>query len=1664
VVASLSVLLAMSVAPAARAESIGPGTLEKLGEVAVWANRNSPDPTLGVCGVVCKRLWESEHGLLGGSFAGEEAYEEWGWTAIDIGVWSPLGELSSQLGSRGIAEGNYTVGWLMGGPELKFMALAQPGPGNAPELRWCDSMGNYTFKLLAPGEGYGYEGAVIAERWLYAAGQEYCPFGGIGYYSKFSSPGCNTSVTAPPAWPGWQSDEAAMGVCEPEGDPEIDALRTRPFKFGLIENYAGQSANWMFETHEPPEQSLAVLEELLKSQLESPRNLKLREWIEYIVTGVGFNPVGVPAASEDYGTSSEGASSTSHCEKGDPVNCFTGNESESQTDLSVGGRGVPLVLDRTYNSQAAAAGVKGSFGYGWSASFSDSLEINAGAGTVTVRQANGSTLAFEGKLSEPGPLLSPAWVQATLVLKSDGTYLYTLPDQESLHFSSAGRLLGVSERNGNETTLSYSSEGRLEAVTAASGHKLTFTYNPQGFVESVKDPMGHTVKYAYEGGQLASVTLPGESSPRWRFKYDESHQLDEMIDGRGGKTLTEYDGSHRVIAQTDPLGRKTSWEYGEGEPFVTTITNHTTGTVAKEYFNGAGELTSIIRAYGTSSQVQESSAYNGAGLLTSHTNGRGATTTYTYDASENRTSEVNADGEESKWTYDATHDVLTATTPDGETTTITRNGHGEPEVVSRPAPGATTQSTHYKYDAYGDLESVEDPLKRVTKYEYDGYGDRSAETDPEGNERTWKYNEDSQLTSTVSPRGNAKGAEAAKFTTTIERDAQGRATLVTEPEARGGAKPDDRTLPSVSGMLWEGQTLTAGTGVWEGSPSLSYTYQWQHCNASGGECANITGATGSTRVLAKGEVGETLRVLVTATNSLGSAVSASPASAVVSAGSPPTGAPVSKTLPAVSGVLLQGQTLSASAGTWSAGPNPTYAYQWQRCNRAGGECANISGATSSTRVLGKTEVAGSVRVVVTATNSGGHASATSPASEAIEGPRTTAYTYDADGNVETVVNPDGEKTKYTYDPDNELTKVEEPNGTVTETGYDGAGQVDSQTNGRKQTTEYVRNPLEEVVEVVDPLKRKTFEEYDAAGNLVAVTDPLKRVTTHAYDAANRLVATTYSDEKTPTATYEYNGDGLPTKMTDGTGTTSYSYDQLDRLTETVNGHKEKAGYEYDLDNEQTKIVYPNGKAVTRSYDKDGRLEKVTDWSEHASKFKYDADSDLTGTVFPSSTGDEDSYTYSEADQMTEAKMLKGTETLASLAYTRDNDGNVMSATQTGLPGEASVNYEYDLDSRLVKAATAPYEYDAANDPTKQGSGSYAYDSDSELETGPSTKYAYNEASQRTTTTPTSGPATGYGYDQAGNLVSVTRPKEGATPAIEDSYAYDGNDLRASQTISGATSYLAWDLAEPLPPLLNDGTNSYIYGPGGTPIEQINNSTGAVTYLHHDQQGSTRLITGSTGKVEGKCSYSAYGTPTCEGSATTPLGWDGQSTSSDTGLVYLRNRVYDPATAQFLTVDPAVAVTRSPYNYGGDNPVNRRDPDGLAAAGIEGVPCYFPFCGPPPPAVEGVQHGIETVEHGIEHVWNAINENEGPNDEGEAELKEKEAQRECGEPNPGSLEKLKQREIDRILDEAGTDAHTDKAETVGRAGREYDYYRDKETGEIYLVPKEGGEAIPTGYGR
>ncbi len=191
--------------------------------------------------------------------------------------------------------------------------------------------------------------------------------------------------------------------------------------------------------------------------------------------------------------------------------------------------------------------------------------------------------------------------------------------------------------------------------------------------------------------------------------------------------------------------------------------------------------------------------------------------------------------------------------------------------------------------------------------------------------------------------------------------------------------PVNTALPVVSGTAEDGHTLSASTGSWAGTEPFSYTYQWELCNSAGESCANISGATSSTYLLGHGDVGDTLRVKVTASNSGGSASSTSAATGVVAAL-----APSSTSLPSISGTARDGQTLSASTGNWEGTPPITYTYQWQTCNEGGGECGDIAGATGGSYTLGSGNLETTLRVVVTATNGVGSAPATSAASAAIE--------------------------------------------------------------------------------------------------------------------------------------------------------------------------------------------------------------------------------------------------------------------------------------------------------------------------------------------------------------------------------------------------------------------------------------------------------------------------------------------------------------------------------------------------------------------------------------------------------------------------------------------------------------------------------------------------------
>jgi GH25 family lysozyme M1 (1,4-beta-N-acetylmuramidase) len=201
-------------------------------------------------------------------------------------------------------------------------------------------------------------------------------------------------------------------------------------------------------------------------------------------------------------------------------------------------------------------------------------------------------------------------------------------------------------------------------------------------------------------------------------------------------------------------------------------------------------------------------------------------------------------------------------------------------------------------------------------------------------------------------------------------------------QALGSSPPTAVSPPTVVGTPQAGRLLAAVPGRWNGARPLTFGYQWLSCDAAGGACVPISGATGETYKPAARDAGHALVVSVSATGSAGSTSAASaPTLAVASGGTATATAPLATALPSVAGNPQAGQTLSASVGTWTGAPT-SFAYQWRRCDAAG-TCTAIPGAAAAQYAVTPGDIGSTLSLVVTATGRGGSRSATSPATGAV---------------------------------------------------------------------------------------------------------------------------------------------------------------------------------------------------------------------------------------------------------------------------------------------------------------------------------------------------------------------------------------------------------------------------------------------------------------------------------------------------------------------------------------------------------------------------------------------------------------------------------------------------------------------------------------------------------
>ncbi|MCY7418885.1 MAG: hypothetical protein LH650_10380, partial [Chloroflexi bacterium] len=234
--------------------------------------------------------------------------------------------------------------------------------------------------------------------------------------------------------------------------------------------------------------------------------------------------------------------------------------------------------------------------------------------------------------------------------------------------------------------------------------------------------------------------------------------------------------------------------------------------------------------------------------------------------------------------------------------------------------------------------------------------------------------------------------------------------------------------------------------------------------------------------------------------------------------------------------------------------------------------------------------------------------------------------------------------------------------------------------------------------------------------------------------------------------------------------------------------------------------------------------------------------------------------------------------------------------------------------------------------------SYAHDADgrrtSMTDGTGTTRYIYDDAGRFIATTDGAGAIVATSYDLRGALTGITYP-DGLTVA----YAHDTLRRLVSVTDSlGHQGTFAYDPDGRLVrSTLGDGTvetrtydaNRSLLSIVGGPLDlgYTRDPLGRVASITRDQgkpQQTTRRCA-----WPGTFAFDAYGKPTGHtGPAATRIGFGGNYTDLGSGLQYLLARVYDPATAQFLTVDPLVLATKQPYAFAASDPLTYGDPTGL----------------------------------------------------------------------------------------------------------------------------------------
>jgi len=1093
-----------------------------------------------------------------------------------------------------------------------------------------------------------------------------------------------------------------------------------------------------------------------------------------------------------------------------------------------------------------------------------------------------------------GSFVGAPGARSTLSAVADG-YTVVRQDQVVYTFDPQGRLLSLRDRNGEGLTLEYGAAGRLTTVAGAS-QQATVSYNAAGLVSSVAHE-DRSVAYVYTAGRLTAVTdVRGKV---WRYTYDANGRLETIVDPlEHVQVRNAYGANGRVVTQTDAIGKTTTFAW-DATTQTAAVTDPRGNTWTDEYEDNV--LVERGDPLGNATGFDHDGALNAVAL----TSPRGERTSMTYDARGNlltATAPASLGDVRKSFVYNANNDPTQVTDAQGVVTTYTYDAEGNADSVVQDG----RRLASYRYDASGRVLSETDANGETTTFTYDGHGNLASQTDPLGNRTTYTYEEAGRMLTRVDPRGNAPGGAPADFTWRWTYDEAGNVLTERDPLGAVTTHTYDDAGNELSVTDPKGRTTRF---AYDGASRL-VSETGPDPDGAGPLPAPVTSYTyddaGSRRTQTD-VLGRTTTLAYDSANRLVSTTLADPD------GAGPLPAPVTTNTYDVDGNLVSTVDPRGNVpGATAADHRTTFTYD------------------AAGRLLTRTDPLGNVTRnsydavgnLVSVLDANGH---------------TTTSTYDAAGRVISITAPDDGITSYTYDGEGNLLTRADANGNVTRYAYDAAGRLVTETGPDPD------GPGPQGAAV-------TTHAYDANGNRVATVDANGNATSaagdgrtmFAYDAADRPMSIDYSDG-TPDVTFAYDAVGNRTSMTDDAGSETRTYDALDRLTSVSRGSN-TFSYGYDAVGNLARRTYPGDATTDYVHDALDRLTSAAVGGQMTS-YAYDAASNLIETRFPSGNGHVETRVYNRAGRLTDVIDRRGSTVLARFAATLDAVGNPTQIVRTGALDQTQT-FGYDPNDRLVSVCFTtgncpdvqdPYirwTYDRVGNRLTQERGggattTYTYDDADRLTRAGSTTYSYDANGNQLS----AGPRT-FTYDLANRLRTTRRGRTTTT------YTYDGEGVRlqasTGSSASKTTSFL-WDVSHALPQLALERNGSgaalrqYAYG-----VNRISMASGSTTsYYHHDALGSVVNITSSSGATRWTWSYEPFGLTRTEqrsgGNAPANFMQFAGEYRDPTDLYHLRARQYDPATGRFLRPDPIDAAVGSPlvasYVYAANRPTVMVDPSG-----------------------------------------------------------------------------------------------------------------------------------------